>query len=186
MTECIVYQIVNVINCKRYVGSSVNVDERWKVHLRCLRKGIHVSSKLQRAWNKYGEDNFFFIILEYCDVSERNYIEQYWINDLDSYHNGYNCVPKVGSPANSVPWNYRKRLTKKHKQNLSIAHKGKIFTKERNQRISESLKGENNHFFGKKHSIETKEKMRKAKLGKKRGPYKTKPTRERNSKGQFI
>jgi hypothetical protein len=46
-------------------------------------------------------------------------------------------------------------------------NKGKILSDETKQRISESISGERNHSFGKKHSDATKEKMRAAQAGKK-------------------
>ena len=62
-----IYEIKNILNIHRYIGSSVNINKRFKEHINSLNKGNHHSSILQRAWNKYGESNFEFRILEKCE-----------------------------------------------------------------------------------------------------------------------
>jgi hypothetical protein len=54
-----VYGIRCVENDKYYVGSSTKVKARISTHKRSLRNGVHHSRKLQRAWDKYGEVEFF-------------------------------------------------------------------------------------------------------------------------------
>ena len=55
------------MNGKKYVGSAVNFKRRRRKHRKSLRKGTHHSPHLQNAWNKYGEDNFKFDVLEYVE-----------------------------------------------------------------------------------------------------------------------
>lgn len=55
-----VYQIYNTVNGKRYIGSSIHIEQRFKEHLRNLRANKHVNAHLQSAWNKYGEHSFVF------------------------------------------------------------------------------------------------------------------------------
>lgn len=59
-----VYKIVNIVNGKFYVGSSININKRWGEHKRSLRKNCHNNDFLQKSWNKHGEINFKFEILE--------------------------------------------------------------------------------------------------------------------------
>lgn len=47
-----IYQIINLVNGKCYVGSAVNIKKRCYYHLRSCRLNKHHSKKLQRAWNK--------------------------------------------------------------------------------------------------------------------------------------
>lgn len=62
-----------------------------------LRRNNHHSLKLQRAWNKYGEDAFDFDLLEFgLYENEVRGAEKYWIDKLDSFHNGYNMTDYVG------------------------------------------------------------------------------------------
>ena len=64
---CGVYEIVNNVNGNRYVGSSVNIESRWKGHLRELRRGTHHAHHLQHSFNKYGEDAFQINVLLECE-----------------------------------------------------------------------------------------------------------------------
>jgi len=88
-----IYEIVNTVNGKRYVGSSVNMQERWLTHLRELRKGTHHAQHLQRSFSKYGEDKFILVILRYC---ERDELIEYEQDELDSGYD-YNSSPTAQS-----------------------------------------------------------------------------------------
>jgi hypothetical protein len=88
MTRSGIYAIENTKNGKLYVGSSVDVHKRWVQHKSSLRKGLHHSIALQRAWNKYGCDCFHFKVLEYCDDLVGR--EQHYIDSLNS---AYNVLP---------------------------------------------------------------------------------------------
>lgn len=88
-----IYEIRNKINGKRYIGRSKDIDKRWIEHMTMLENGIHHSIKLQRAWNKYGKDNFEFNILK--EVKTRSMLhknETKYINLYDSMLNGYNMI----------------------------------------------------------------------------------------------
>lgn len=85
-----IYKITNLADNKIYVGQSIDIEKRWKTHIRELNKGIHHNIKLQNAWNKYGENCFLFEILEECSEHELNSKESFWIKELDSYNRGYN------------------------------------------------------------------------------------------------
>jgi len=50
-----VYQIRCKSNGKIYIGSAVNLRQRWDGHRRALRKQRHHNVHLQAAWNRYGE-----------------------------------------------------------------------------------------------------------------------------------
>lgn len=86
-----VYCILNKINGKRYIGSTVvSFKDRLNHHRNRLRVDGHKNAHIQRSWNKYGEDSFDFNVLEVVDdrdlVLER---EQFWIDsfDFDSLYN---------------------------------------------------------------------------------------------------
>ena len=59
-----IYKIVNITNGKMYIGSSKNMMRRWKQHTSLLNNNHHHSVHLQRAWNKYGKENFMYEILK--------------------------------------------------------------------------------------------------------------------------
>ena len=79
-----IYKITCVENSKFYIGSSVNITERWRQHLSHLRSNNHHSLYLQRCYNKYGEGSIKFEVLallnEYNETILRTlefiYIEQ--------------------------------------------------------------------------------------------------------------
>ena len=86
-----IYQIKNLINNKIYIGSTNDYKIRWKVHISQLNSKTHCNQYLQNAWNKYGEENFDFSILEEIELSEQFQKEQEWINKLNPFgKNGYN------------------------------------------------------------------------------------------------
>ena len=87
-----IYKIENKVNGKVYVGQSVDITSRWKSHRSELKRGIHYNDHLQRAWNKYGENNFTFTVIEECKKDDLNDKEIYWIDYFKSceYENGYN------------------------------------------------------------------------------------------------
>ena len=75
-----VYQIRCIPTGKVYVGSAVDLFKRWEQHRRTLRKSEHRNRYLQHAWDKYGEKQFVFEILEFVDVSHLLEAEQEWID----------------------------------------------------------------------------------------------------------
>lgn len=82
-----VYCIENIINHKTYIGSSKNICQRLLKHFALLRHNKHQNAHLQSAWNKYGENNFRWFILELCDSSELTEKEQYCIDLFGAEYN---------------------------------------------------------------------------------------------------
>lgn len=62
-----IYSIQNILNNKRYIGSTNNFYNRFHEHKHELLNNKHRSSHLQRAFNKYGQNAFQFQILEVCE-----------------------------------------------------------------------------------------------------------------------
>lgn len=84
-----IYRIRNIVNSKVYIGSTNNIMKRFNTHICNLRNKTHHNKHLQNAWNKYGESNFEFEIIEECDDSIKFRIEQKYI---DLYKNDWeNC-----------------------------------------------------------------------------------------------
>ena len=50
-----------------YVGQSINIERRWKIHKYKLNYLKHPNKYLQSEWDKYGKENFIFEIIEECD-----------------------------------------------------------------------------------------------------------------------
>lgn len=91
-----IYCIQNKINKKIYIGkTSMDFSSRWKIHIRKLKTGSHHSKPLQNAFNKYGIDNFEFVILE--KVPRVELIDKQYLLDLEQiYLNAYQPFQKKG------------------------------------------------------------------------------------------
>ena len=89
---CGIYCIENLVNGKKYIGLSADVEQRLKKHKRYLRKKQHPNEHLQASWNKYGEDSFDFKIVETCDKDVLSEKEIYYIDLFNTQDNkfGYN------------------------------------------------------------------------------------------------
>jgi len=88
---------------KVYIGSASRKSNikscngfynRWSKHIYNLRKN-KTNTHLQRAYNKYGEENMYFSILEECDSKICILKEQFYMNKYNSYENGLNSRPKA-------------------------------------------------------------------------------------------
>ena len=67
-----IYCIENIITHKKYIGQSINIKDRWSKHKSELNHQTHDNDYLQKAWNKYGENNFKFYIIERCNFEDLN------------------------------------------------------------------------------------------------------------------
>lgn len=160
-----IYCIRNLVNDKIYIGSSVNIESRWKTHKKLLKSNSHHSNILQNSFNKYGKDNFSFEIVSYVENKD-NLIkyEQYW---LDFFKPEYNICKVAGSSLGVI-----RSEEYREKQRQSMLKRGPYKrTLESRRKLSKSL-------TGKKHSAETKEKLRLANLGK-RGRILSEESKER-------
>lgn len=93
-----IYSITNLITLKFYIGSAVNYKRRWSLHVRDLNTKTHSNSKLQRAWDKYGSENFEFKVIEYVqDKLNLLEIEQKYLDCLEAVDKGYNICRIAGS-----------------------------------------------------------------------------------------
>lgn len=187
-----IYKIENTVNGKAYVGSAVDLHNRWSTHIWMLRHGKHKNPILQASFLKHGESAFRFVILEECPREATLVREQVWLDALNPYYNiNRVATSRLGSKAS--PESNRKRsetqkgrpgnpLTPEAKRKISEAHKGRKWdpavVETRRQSMlkvtadpeylagmSERSSGESNPFFGKKHSDESRAKIRERRWG---------------------
>lgn len=167
-----IYCIENTKSNKKYIGQSVNIEDRWRRHISELNNRTHHNSHLQNAWDKYGKDCFKFYVLEYCDVSdldekERYYIGIYNTTDRDS---GYN-LQSGGQSSNSHSDETKKKISESNKKAYQNGELRKVRSNDAlkqwaNPEIKEKITGQNNGMYGKHHSEETRRKMSEKKKGK--------------------
>jgi group I intron endonuclease len=153
-----IYKITNKVNGRNYIGSAFNLKKRKREHFALLKKKNHSNRYLQTAYNKYGEENFEFNILFFCDKENLIFYEQRAIDNYSSYNKLYNLAPRAGRPLGIKHTEEMNRLK-------SERQKGHIVTKETREKISKSQKGRkvivhpNYGMKGKHHSEETKRKI---------------------------
>lgn len=115
-----VYKIVNVINQKFYIGSTKDFNHRWEdEHKYFLNKNKHINPYLQHAWNKYGEQNFKFEIIEECSPDQCLIREQYYLDTLTPWNCeiGYN-LSKCSGGGDKISYHPNlEEIKKKHSIN---------------------------------------------------------------------
>lgn len=144
-----------------YVGSAINLDHRWAVHLFQLRRNVHHSVKLQRHFNKYGEDDLVFITIEPCLPEFLVIREQYYIDLLSPFFNN----AKIAGSSLGI------KRSEETKQKQRLLKLGKPISEERRNAIIESKKnvvhwnkGNVGYRAGRKESEETCRKHTEANL----------------------
>ena len=139
---CGIYEIKNVLNDHRYIGSSVHIYRRWGLHKWTLQHNKHRNVYLQRAWNKYGEKCFEFNMLETCEPVKDIilFIEQKYL-DLNPAYNlckvaGNTMGRKHSKEAKRKLSVFRSSQVGKYhhseesKRLMSVAHIGKVVSEE--------------------------------------------------------
>lgn len=144
---CGIYKIKNQINNKVYIGQSIDIYTRWYNHKHDLRNGVHYNTHLQKSWDKYGEENFEFSIIEVCDQNNLDALEIEYIAYYQSHSAQFGYNMSSGGIGGGIP------------------------NEETRKKLSQVNSGENNPMFGKKHTEETKSKIRQKKVGDKNYMY---------------
>lgn len=179
MNKCSVYLIRNLLDNKIYIGQTwLDIKERFAQHAKPNSGCV----KLRNAILKYGRDSFSIEIL--AQTSSQilgDYLESIFIVEYDSINMGYNL--RYGGQLSGRPSEETKRkisesskgkiISAETRQKLSSINLGKklsIQTKEKLSIISkgipkskEFIENMSKGRLGKKHSEETKQKMRKPK-----------------------
>jgi len=145
-----VYKITNIKNNKFYIGSTTNLYLRKNAHWCCLKNNKHENQYIQNSWNKCGEKFFVFEIVLLCSKETLLEEEQ---KILEKYFDNQNMCYNISPTAQNC---------------LGVKHSDTT-KKER----SKTMLGPKNHFYGKVHSQETKNKisvLNRGKLSGKRNP----------------
>jgi group I intron endonuclease len=211
-----IYKIQSISRPERiYIGSAVNINRRWAIHLSTLKHFKHHSVKLQRHYNKYGIADLLFTILLGCNKEDLIKTEQYFLDSYKPYFNnnkiagsnlGYKfslearrkmSESRKGKNCGKIPWIKGKTLSARTRQKMSESQRGeknsffgKHHTSEIKKKISDIQKqikiGDKNPFYGKRHSEETRKKMSESRKGKNNSFYGKHHTEESKLKNRLA
>lgn len=90
---CGIYKLSFNGTNKVYIGQSINIESRFKAHIRCLNTGSH-TYKLQNAYKLYGMPQLE--ILVECSKEELDFCENESIQIWDCIENGFNSCLEAG------------------------------------------------------------------------------------------
>lgn len=149
-----IYEIVNTINGKRYIGSAMNLVSRWKSHRNRLIAGGHANRHLQSSWNKHGEAAFqFSLMMTVEDKTKLTWWEQRFFEALKPE---YNICPTAGSQLGSKrapgfqvgrkqPESARKKISEAHRgkkaPEVAEANRQRIVTEDTRKKMSDNRRG---------------------------------------------
>jgi group I intron endonuclease len=169
-----IYKIINVLNNKFYVGSAEDFTRRKRVHWWMLRRGNHANKHLQAAWLKYGEQAFTFVIVEELAIdADVLAAENIWLKEHVGKEYCYNIATDATSPQTGMygeknsMWGKTFSHTDEAKAKIAAASAARVQTDEEKAKrrksmrghhvaastkakISATLSGEGNFWFGKK------------------------------------
>jgi group I intron endonuclease len=162
-----VYAITNKVNGHRYIGSTANYKSRWHTHRSALRRGVHHSFILQKAWDKYGEPSFLFEVLLVCPKNLQILYETRLMS-LETYN--VLRTPKeiqirggwehtAATKAKIAKANKGKKRTPEHRANIAAAVVGRKY----NASFCEKARQRQ---LGVSPSMATREKIKQANLGR--------------------
>ena len=135
-----IYSITNDINGMQYVGKTiVSLQERMRQHKSDAYSDIHGAKTEKRplynAIRKYGFEHFHMDLIEECPIDVLSEREIYWINELNTYNNGYNAT-RGGDGRQYLDYDL---VVNTYKSNLSIKKTAEILQIDRGT-VSKILK----------------------------------------------
>ena len=146
-----VYFLINQVNNHTYVGSSINLASRMRNYLNkaFLKSKQNINMPIIKALLKYDYVNFSLWILEYVEPAFLTARETFYITHVMPYYN----VLKEGY--SSLGYKH----TEETKKLLSELAKNRVHSDETKGLIARAVTGENNPFYNRNHSIESKLRM---------------------------
>jgi group I intron endonuclease len=144
-----IYVILNRVNGHMYVGSSYDIEHRWRKHREALRRGKHHSAYLQRAWTKYGERVFTFIMVEFVEPSMNQQREQEYLNTARYVYNTSKNARSPTPAGSRVPEAWRLAAARGYREKFlsrvlagQIPHPqtGRVHTEEHRRKVSNAKK----------------------------------------------
>ena len=151
-----IYKITSKHTKEYYIGSSIDIEKRFKRHLSQLKYKKHSNLNLQKIYNIYGKDSLDLVIIELIqDVKNIKEIEQKYLDNLKPQLN-INLYASGGDMISNHP--DKSNIRKKQIDGTRKAARTK------NMKFKRSLNAKklypNGPMFGKKHNIKTLQKFR--------------------------
>lgn len=178
MSEIIigVYKISNIKNGRYYIGYSKHIERRFKEHKRKFKNNCHDNSHFQHSYNKYGETNFIYEIIHFCDtIDQAKELELKYLQDKSIRDNLYNLNYDNHADGhfenNLNKEELRKKISDSAKEKfkkMSPEERSTIYGRTGKKHTEETKEKLRNIFKGRIVSAETKEKLRIASTGHKR------------------
>lgn len=145
--SCGIYKIRNKLNDKCYIGCSYNIEARFYEHVRTLNKGQHHSLIFQRAWNKYGQENFELKIILECDRKDLGTQEQKYLDTKPEYNRertsngGLIHTEETKQKIREARAKQTIIHSEETKKKIGNKNRGKIFSEEHRKKLSDKKKG---------------------------------------------
>lgn len=166
-----IYKITNNFNGHSYIGKTNNIQRRWREH----KGGRGGTAILDKAFHKYGIDNFTFSIVRSIECATVNVLnkvlvvlEIFYINHFNTFNNGYNAT--IGGEGIC---SYKH--SEETKLKIAKGNKGKVRSEEAKQKSRLGM-------LGKHHSREVRERIRQALLSRDPEIYKRAADKRRGVK----
>lgn len=153
---CGIYAITDKVSGRRYIGQSLDIRKRFRVHMMKLTSSSHDNIWLQRVWSQNPEA-FEWEVLEVCHREELTEAEQFWINESEKVFN-------MRVPGDS---GIRPSCSEHRKQKLSLLTKARWASgqvKLPEDRLEQSINRIVNNFKRKGRTL-TAEQIQKLRLG---------------------
>ena len=173
-----IYYIINIINRKRYIGYTSNINKRYDGKHTIRRNwSIHHNILLSRAARKYGNENFKLVFVEECaeellaerEIYHYNMFPKNMLYNVAAPGKGGNLGPVVNKKISISTKAAKARPEVKAAQ--SARQRGKKYSAERIEKIRISN-------TGKRHTEEAKEKIGVFNTGK----FVSQETKEKQSR----
>lgn len=135
-----VYAIVNKVTGMVYIGSSINIQQRFSGHASALRRNVHGNPRLQNSYNYHGAGAFEFRIVELLPGDSRELLlerEQQYINNY-----GFDGLYNVNRITTTPPASVR---SDEFREKIRQAKLGKP----RPAYMIEKISGKNHYSYGK-------------------------------------
>lgn len=115
-----VYKITNTVTGDFYIGSSKNIERRWKAHKEPSRWSNNPNILLYRDFQKYGVDKFEFQILANVEPDQLKEAEQQFIEKLQPTYNNHRAKGLNTERINRSSKNYYSKLCSYNGETLTL------------------------------------------------------------------